>query len=91
MRLIDADVAEKMLRAYADEVGCNRGEYELANWILKAVSYLENIPTVYDVDKVVEQLREQDGVCTGCRHKDECNECSVGERIDIVKGGGLNE
>lgn len=45
-------------------------------------------PTAYDVDAVVEQLREQDGVCTGCRHQDECNECSVGERLDIVRKGG---
>lgn len=58
-RFIDADVAEKMLREYADDVGCNRGEYELANGILKAVSYIRhNIPTAYDVDKVVEELTE---------------------------------
>lgn len=45
-RLIDADVAEKILREYADDVGCNRGEYELANGILKAVCRLDDIPTV---------------------------------------------
>lgn len=58
-RLIDADVAEKLLREYADDVGCNRGEYELANGILKAVSYIRhNIPTAYDVEKVVGEIEE---------------------------------
>ncbi len=48
-------------------------------------------PTAYDVDKVVEKIREQDGVCTGCKRQDECNECSIGERIEIIKRGGLDE
>lgn len=52
MRLIDADVAEKIIREYADEVGCNRGEYELANGILKAVCKLEDVPTVEAVPVV---------------------------------------
>ncbi len=58
--LISRDEAERLLRAYADEVGCKRGEYELANGILKAACFLsnnENVPTAYDVDKVVEKWR----------------------------------
>lgn len=61
--LISRSTAEKLLREYADEVGCNRGEYELANGILKAVNFLndsENIPTAYDLDKVVEQIKENE-------------------------------
>ena len=45
--LISRKETEKMLRKYADEVGCNRGLYELANGILKAVSYLDNIPDAF--------------------------------------------
>ena len=88
MRLIDADVAEKMLRSYADEVGCQRGEYELANGILKSVCYLENIPTAYDSDKVVEQLKDH------AIEFEAFGQCSdyveLSHAIDIVKGGGTD-
>ena len=46
--LISRNKAVQFLRAYADEVGCKRGEYELANGILKAACFLEdseNVPT----------------------------------------------
>lgn len=59
--LISRSQVEKLLRVYADDVGCNREEYELANEILKAVCFLsdvENILTAYDVDKVVEQIKK---------------------------------
>ena len=55
------------------------------------MAIIENQPTAYDVDKVVEKIREQDGVCTGCKRQDECNECSIGERIEIIKRGGKDE
>jgi hypothetical protein len=46
--LISRHEAEQLLREYADEVGCGRGEYELANGILKAVGFIsssENVAT----------------------------------------------
>lgn len=46
---------------YVDDVGCKRGEYVLANGILKAVGHLrhpEIVPAAYNVDKVVERLEE---------------------------------
>lgn len=57
-RLIDETEVEKILRVYADDVGCNRGEYELANGILKAVGKLRDVPTAYDVEKVVEEIAD---------------------------------
>lgn len=57
--LISRNRTVQLLRAYADEVGCKRGEYELANGILKAACFLsdsENVPAVYDVDRGVERL-----------------------------------
>lgn len=55
--LISRAETERLLREYADEVGCKRGEYELANGILKAVSYIRhNVPTAYDVDAVEQEL-----------------------------------
>lgn len=77
MRLIDADAMLK------------RNEHSIYDTIdLKEMLYYE--PTAYDIDKVIEQIKEQDGVCISCRHTDECNECSIGERIKIIKRGGLD-
>ena len=44
--LISRSALVKKIRDYADEVGCVRGEYELANGILKAISVVEDAPTV---------------------------------------------
>lgn len=57
--LISRDKAEKLLRKYADEVGCKRGEYERANGILKAACFLsdsENVPATRNADNVVKQV-----------------------------------
>ncbi|WP_304508936.1 hypothetical protein [Anaerotignum sp.] len=43
MRYIDAEIAEKSLRQYADQKHAN-GEIELANGILKAVCKLKTLP-----------------------------------------------
>ena len=40
----------------------------------------------YDVDKVVEQIREQNGICNGC-NVDEDRKCSIEKIISTVKGG----
>lgn len=60
--LISRNKTVQLLRTYADEVGCKRGEYELANGILKAVCFLSdsaNVPTAYDLDSVMERLKEE--------------------------------
>lgn len=60
--LISRGEADRLLRVYADEVGCKRGEYELANGILKAACFLsndENVPTVYDADEVALAMEKQ--------------------------------
>ena len=60
--LISRKETARLLRAYADEVGCNRGEIELANGILKAVCFLEdseNISTAYDLEGVIKRLEEK--------------------------------
>lgn len=54
--LISRKETERILRAYADDMGCNRGQYELANGILKAVGQLGNVPTALDLDNIVEQI-----------------------------------
>lgn len=92
--LISRDKAEKLLRKYADEVGCKRGEYELANGILKAACFLsdsENVPTDYNVNNVIERLEEEknsmyrpDGSLMSERTLIE-----IDKAIEIAKFGGV--
>lgn len=71
--MISRSETSKALRTYADEVGCRRGEYELANGILKAACFIEdceNIRTAYDINKVIGELRK-------IQYEDECCETSL--------------
>ena len=81
--LISRKALEKAIRDYADEVGCNRGEYELANGILKSLSVVKNQSTAYDVEKVVEQLENYlfDKYCVE----------GDGKISEILKEGGVEE
>lgn len=79
MRLIDADALKKDLKS----VTLSNGTLVNTNAVLYL---LEEYPTAYDVDKVVEQLEDYrsemeqfgcDGILT--------------DMIEIVKGGGTDE
>lgn len=112
MRLIDADLIDrntaiKELFAYA-ESKFQSGEIELANGILKAKCFLENqenVPTAYDVDKVVEELEdkvkeydERIEKRKGANFFDETERIKqfderawgIENAIEIVKGGGID-
>lgn len=78
MRLIDAD---DLLNKWNELSSRGRTEFD---------QIIMGEPTAYDVDIVVKQLKEQEGVCISCRHKDECNECAIGDRIVIIRAGGSN-
>lgn len=59
--LISRDFTVKALREYAEQKHAV-GQTELANGILKAINFLEkeeNVPTAYDVEKVVTELEEE--------------------------------
>ena len=80
--LISRQTAIDKLSEYA-ESKFQSGEIELANGILKAKCFLEspcNIPTAYDVDKVLEQLEYSRVPNTGI--------AGYHKVIEIVKGGG---
>ncbi len=58
--LISRDFSVKALREYAEQKHAG-GETELANGILKGVCFLdkkENVPTAYDVEKVIEHTHK---------------------------------
>lgn len=56
---------------------------------------IEEIPTAYDIDKVVEELRS-DSICKHCLNNKNslsiCEEfCDFAKRLMIVKEGGSND
>lgn len=80
--LISRQTAIDKLYEYA-ESKFQSGEIELANGILKAKCFLEspcNIPTAYNVDKVLEQLEYSRVPNTGI--------AGYHKVVEIVKGGG---
>ena len=82
--LISRQTATDKLFEYA-ESKFQSGEIELANGILKAKCFLEspcNIPTAYDVDRVLEQLEYSRVPNTGI--------AGYHKVVEIVKGGGLD-
>lgn len=81
--LISRQTAIDKLFEYA-ESKFQSGEIELANGILKAKCFLEspcNIPTAYNVDKVLEQLEYSRVPNTGI--------AGYHKVVEIVKGGGI--
>ena len=92
-RLIDAD---KLLETLQDlEPHCENKDYEYG--MLKTMRYyipkiINDEPTVFDVDKVVEQLEEirVKKTCNKekCDTKELCRICVVDDAIEIVKAGG---
>ena len=76
MRLVDADALKKDLKS----VTLSNGTLVNTNAVLYL---LEEYPTAYDVDKVVEQLEnDEKNTFDGCINKRYA--------IEIVKGGGVN-
>lgn len=62
VRLIDEKKLIEELRKYADELGTVRGEIELANGVLKAISIINEQPKVGEWIPVEERLPEEAGV-----------------------------
>jgi hypothetical protein len=85
-RLIDAD---KII----DSLGNSDMDFAIG-------AVIDEQPTAFDVDKVVEQLEEVEKIMTSpvtkdcfgeeCRASD-CTVCLISKAIEIVKGGELNE
>lgn len=93
--LISRQTAIDKLFEYA-ESKFQSGEIELANGILKAKCFLEspcNIPTAYDVDKVLEQLKNEKEFWNDATYNKEIGKQkarSYEHAIEIVKGGGID-
>ena len=93
MRLIDAD---HFLNFIKEEMKQDRPDDMHLNNIIRV---LKDLPTAYNVDKVVAELEEyaNGNVCKrfhdSCPYKDEpnilCENCGALGAIDIVKRGGV--
>ncbi|MBE6120064.1 MAG: hypothetical protein E7189_06470 [Erysipelotrichaceae bacterium] len=59
--MIDEKKLIEELRKYADELGTVRGEIELANGVLKAISIINEQPKVGELIPVEERLPKHDG------------------------------
>ena len=96
MKLIDADALKKDLKS----VTLSNGTLVNTNAVLYL---LEEYPTVYDVDKVVEQLEKRIRTHEHCIEYEKKNGTIteefqqrkavevLKEAIEIVKGGGMND
>lgn len=91
-RLIDADVLVKIIDKHTND------ENQLDDDI---TCILEEVPTAYDVDKVVKELKakmkniyglynRETPILESLSRKDAFNN-GICEAIEIVKGGGVNE
>lgn len=91
MRLIDTDKLKEVIHcAYSDD--------------FEIIEKIDKQPTAFDVDKVVEQLKNlkekdvcEDCSCVLCKYNEECRHGAYADQkviidkaIGIVKGGGEN-
>lgn len=85
-RLIDADNLRQIIHNKAFDHAKNEATYNALRWVLNQI---DNQPTAYDVEKVVEQLDNEaytttDTVCGGIFEAVRLNSA-----IEIVKRGGV--
>ena len=92
-RLIDSDALKKDILSQSI-LGETMGKV-----LDRYIHVVDSQPTVFDVDKVVEQLKEVEKIMTSpvtedcfgeeCRASD-CTVCLISKAIEIVKGGGVD-
>lgn len=90
MRLIDADKLIGVLHESLEGDCDLRKDYEF----MGIDEFIENQPTAYDVDKVVEQLKNEKEFWNDAFYNKEIGKQkarSYERAIEIVKGGGVNE
>lgn len=101
MRLIDADkLIQEMRKWYWDKEKQKVAENDVSPMDLfthLAITTVQEQPTAFDVDKVVEQLEEVEKIMTSpvtedcfgeeCRASD-CTICLISKAIEIVNEGG---
>lgn len=78
--LISRKAAIELVIAEYDRFQANGGSHSGRNELDKAIKMLQNMPTAFDKEKVIEELKEE-----GCIIDDE-----VGNRtVEIIEKGGV--
>ncbi len=95
MRLIEAEKISNYIKNEINPYG-NPFEGNAYEFGLKLMKYLENASVDYDVDNVVEQLKdeiEKSSICELSTCKDDESHCcycdGLNKAIEIVKAGGM--
>lgn len=103
-RLIDADLLKENLIKCLKPLEPEEEMIDSDVALLSTIMEIDNQPTAFDVDKVVEQIEsikgKEQGACTDeqCENCNYFNDCWDGDMIDnlaldkaieIVKGGGV--
>lgn len=92
MRLIDADKLILHLNDYALQEAPFKGESaDTYNVIKQCIEAVEEQPTAYDVDKVVEQLKDVSYERFGYAGMGGENVVNLDDAIEIVKADGEND
>ena len=93
-RLIDFDVCEKILTEFYES---SLNDHD-AMLFVEFMAQLENVPTAYDVEKVVSDVEEyaNSKICwkyDGCPYQNNpkvfCENCGALGALDIVRKGGV--
>ena len=96
MRLINADLLKKSCKC----TGEFKDNFKCVS-LSELAKVIDNQPTAFDIDKVIEQLeqRRANFDCKSCKYNDgenticsgDCSDALIDDLIKIVKEGGLNE
>lgn len=105
MRLIDADLLKKNILKWLKPSKPDETEMiEVADALVSTMMEIDEQPTAFDVDKVVEQLEDikrkkyracQDVICEDCKYSEDCcdgdesDKLALDMAIKIVKCGGV--
>lgn len=105
MRLIDADLLKENISKWLKPSEPDETEMiEVADALVSTMMEIDEQPTAFDVDKVIEQIesikKEEYGACTDeecgfcdyfndCWDGDMCDKLALDKAIEIVKGGGV--
>lgn len=88
MRLIDAEKAKEVVKERLKDEDIVASS--LVYWVISKI--IDEQPTAYDVDKVVEEIYEQSYFdCDEEYHDNGYCIIDTDKAIDIVKRGGINE
>lgn len=87
MRLIEADELMDFISEHAEQI-----QYAIEHKDMEILeSLIKQIPTAYDVDKVVEQLgKKQNNKGFGGTIQEIFYDSGLEDAVEIVKGGGID-